>query len=475
MGRTETITIPYVPRNWAKDLHESVKRWIYICIHRRGGKTTAVLNHLQRDALRVPKSQYAFIGPTYKQVKKIAWEIAKEISAGIPGVETNEVDLTIKYPNGSKLFLAGSENINAFRGLPLWGGASDEDPLQNPQLFATVISKCLADHLGYWIFCGTPLGKNHFWRRGENAKKSEDWTYIYRDIDDSLRDEEGETIDNLRIALEDDKRLVQEGEMTQEEFDQEWYCSFEAAIKGAYYAKQLSKMRKEKRIRQVPYDKELLVHTVCDLGVGPAFAAGFYQRVGTELHMIDYWQGQEHEGLPDFIKALQEKPYIYGKHFAPHDIRGTEIGSGDTRWNTAKKLGIKFHIIPSMSVDDGIEKARLVMDREWIDEEKCAQFIDAVSQYRQRWDDNKKMFIEEPYHDWTSHAGDLNRYSAIVEKQMNNDVSPKYEQKAYETTAPYSEPMQEEKPENNKPMRKPESWGPKTRYQQAGYETSEPF
>lgn len=476
MANVTVVDIPYAPRNWAKKLHNTSTRWIWMCLHRRAGKSTGILNHLQRDAIKTPKSQYAFIGPTYRQTKRIAWEIAKEISAPIPGIEKNEVELTIKYPNGSKIFLAGAENIDSLRGISLWGGASDEDPWQNPMLFTTVISKCLADHLGYWIFSGTPLGKNHFYRRGEVAKKNpEEWTYIFQNIDESLKNEEGETIDNLRIALEDDRRLVEQGEMTQEEFEQEWYCSFEAAIRGAYYARELSQMRKDNRIKIVPYDKELPVHTVSDLGVGPAFATGFYQRVGKEMHMIDFWQGQEKDGIPDFVMMLQRKPYAYGSHWAPHDIMGTEIGTGQTRWTAAKNLGIEFKLIPSISVDDGIEKGRLLCSRLWIDEMHCEPFIDLLSQYRQRWDEKRQMFIQEPYHNFTSHAGDVHRYAAVVEGMIKNDGYKPIDQKPFESSAPYSNPKDEEEQEDTRPMRKPNSWGPKSRFQQSEFESSNPF
>jgi len=416
------IIIPYKPRNWAKDFHNSTKRWIVLVLHRRAGKTTAILNHLQRDALRVPKSQYAFIAPTYKQAKRIAWEILKDIARVVPGSETNEGELIMKYPNGSRIFLAGSENIDALRGLALWGGGQDESSQQPPNLFTEVISKALADHLGYWIWSGTPKGKNNFYKTYQvSLKNPEDYTTVFRTIDDSLEVEQGETIDNLRVALEDDKRLVDMGEMTQEEFDQEWYCSFEAAIKGAYYAKQIAEARKNGRIKQVPYDTSIPVFTVTDLGVGKNLAVGFYQKVGKEVHMIDYWQGTEKDGIPEMAKMLQTKPYVYAKHFAPHDIRATEQGTGKTKLETAKSLGITFDVVQNIGVDNGINAGRLMFARLWVDEKNCEYWLDAISQYHQQWDDTRGMYLEKPYHDWTSHPADIHRYASVVEDKMSND------------------------------------------------------
>ncbi len=418
------VEIDYAPRRWAEGLHQRLKRWIVLVLHRRAGKTTAVLNHLQRDATSTPDSQFAYIAPTKVQARLIAWKIAKKISQDIPGVKANEQQMTVTYPNGAVLMLLGSEDVDSLRGLALWGGCQDEASQQPSNLFSEIISKCLADHLGYWIWLGTPKGKNQFYRTFQTAKNNPDtWSCIERTIDDTLREESGETVDNLRIALEDDRRLVAQGEMTEDEFNQEWYNSFEAAVKGAYYSGQLAEARKQGRIKLIPHDSVLRTHTVWDLGVGQNLAIGMYQRIGAQLHMIDYWEGSNKDGIPQAIKALQNKPYIFGTHFVPHDAEGTESGTGETRLATAKKLWpqAKFEVVPKLLVDDGIAKGRAMFARLWIDETNCQLFLDHIAQYRQAWDEKRGMFMEKPYHDFTSHAADVHRYAAISEEKMNNE------------------------------------------------------
>jgi phage terminase large subunit len=307
--------------------------------------------------------------------------------------------------------------------MALWGVGFDEYSQQPSNIFSEIISKALADHLGYAIFFGTPKGKNEFHRIYQAALSNPEWIVVFKTIDDSLRDEEGETINNLRVALEDDRKLVEQGLMTEDEFNQEWYCSFEAAIKGAYYASQLAEARKQGRIKLVPYDPVLKVHTVWDLGVGQNLAIGMYQRVGAETHMIDYWEGSNKDGIPQAIKALQNKPYIYGKHFVPHDAEGTESGTGKTRLATAKELWpqASFEVNPMLRVDDGIAKGRAMFSRLWIDETNCQLFLDYIAQYRQAWDEDRGMFKEKPEHDFTSHAADVHRYAAVIEDQMTNE------------------------------------------------------
>lgn len=415
------IEIPYAPRNWAGKLHNTTKRWNVLVLHRRAGKTTAVINHLIIDALYKKNTHYAYIAPTYKQAERIAWKMVQYYSNPIPGVKYNNAKLLVTYPNGSSLSLYGSENVDSLRGIGLHGCALDENSQQPSNIFSEIISKCLADNLGYCIWLGTPKGRNQFYKTYETSKKSNDYLSVFRTIDDTLVTESGQVVENLKQALEDDLKLVKLGEMTQDEVDQEWYCSFEAAIKGAYYAKEIARMRQEGRYKIVPYDPELPVYDVWDLGTGKKLAIGFYQKVLNETRMIDYWEGAFQDGMVDGIKECKNKPYVYGKHFAPHDIRHKEITSGKTRFDTALKHGWKFEVVPSLSVKEGIDKGKLFFSRLWLDENNCSNWLDAISQYRQEWDDKRGAFRGNPYHDWTSHGADVHRYAALVEDMMVDD------------------------------------------------------
>ena len=442
------IILDYEPRKWARELHEAATRWMMLVLHRRAGKTTGVINHLQRDCLRISDSQFGYIAPTYKQAKRIVWDMAKKAAIGIPDVQTNESELTIRYPNGSKLTLFGADNPDSLRGIALWGVGFDEFPLQPSRIFSEIVSKCLADHLGYAIFFGTPKGKNEFYRMYLNALSNKEWTVIFKTIDDSLKDEKGETIENLRVALEDDRKLVEQGMMTIDEFNQEWYCSFDAGIKGSVYGDEIAKAREEKRIGKVPYESGLPVDTVWDLGMGDSMSIGFFQTFGTQERMIDYYENSG-QGLEHYVKVLQDKKYVYGKHYAPHDIMVRELGTGVSRFETAKGLGITFETriantvkngvtttkvksaLPSISIQEGIDQTKLLWNRIWIDEEKCGVFIETISQYHREFNEKMKEYSLEPVHDWSSHAADMFRYKAIVprikQQTQYNYYAPKAE------------------------------------------------
>ncbi len=422
----KSVEVAYRPRYWALKMHDDKRlltkavRWIVLVIHRRGGKTTAAFNHLQRDAMRYANTRYAYIAPTYRQAKRIVWKMAKQYALAIDGVKFNESELLITYPNGSEILILGAQQADGLRGIGLWGCFLDEYPLMSPLVFTEIITKCLADHLGYCIFGGTPKGKGHFFRVFQVAQKeTKGWLLVYRTIEESLEQEGGETVDNLRTALEDDKALVKQGLMTQEEFEQEWHNSFEAAIRGAVYLTQITGMRKGGRVKKALYDKTLPVYTVWDLGISKsdAMAVGFYQRVGKELRKVDYLETVA-LGLPETIKQVKARGYTYARHFAPHDIKHKELGTGKSRLDTAEKLGIVFEVVPSLSIEDGIDVAREAMTRLWVDPDKCDLWLDFIGQYHYEFDEKKGMFTKRPVHDFTSHGADEWRYAAICEEYM---------------------------------------------------------
>lgn len=412
--KAKTITIPYEPRAWAQKFHDSGKRWSVIVAHRRSGKSTAALNHLQRSALQIPSSRFAYISPTYKQSKNIAWDLLKFYARPIPGVEFNEVELTVRYPNGSRLTLYGADNPDSLRGIGLWGVVFDEYSQQPSNIFTEIIRPALADHSGYAIWIGTPKGKNDFYKLYKQADES--WfTLLLKASESKLIKEE---------ELEDARKV-----MTEDEYAQEFECSFEAAIKGAYYASQLAKARADGRIGNVPYDELIPVHTWWDLGIGDATAILFLQHYGKEWRLIDSYQNSG-EGLSHYAQVIKQKDYYYGNHYAPHDIEVKELGTGKSRLEIAQSLGLNFKIAPKLSIEDGINAARMRFNTLWIDEENNPDFLHCISLYHKEWDDKRGEFKNSPHHDFTSHFADALRYWSVTpdpeEHQAVSHYQPKY-------------------------------------------------
>ena len=435
--------VPYKPRIWAKAMHASLRRWFAVVLHRRAGKTTGVINHHQRyamdDALEAKRLRYlkpdltdaqvkelvsppggrhyGHVMPARNQAKLVVWDKLKFYAAVIPGIKINESELLIKYPTGHKLQLFGADDPDALRG-PAFSGLSFDEYSQQPRnIFSEVLSKALADHLGYAIFLGTIKGKDHLWQTHEVAAASTDWFALWQDIDRSLATEDGITIQLLKIAMEDDLKLVAQGLMTQDEFDQEWFLSTDAAIKGAFYIKEMAKVKTDGRICRVPVDPLLPVDTDWDLGMDDEMAIVFSQSLRSgEVRIVDYYENSG-EGFPHYIQVLRDKGYLYGKHHPPHDIAVREMSSGKSRKEIAKGLGLTFEEpVSAPTLTDGINATRLFLAKCWFDEGRTTRLIEALRHYRKTYNQRLDVFSGTPVHDQFSHGADAFRGLAVRHK-----------------------------------------------------------
>lgn len=200
--------------------------------------------------------------------------------------------------------------------------------------------------------------------------------------------------------------------MSEDMIQQEYYTSFDMGVEGAYYASYLDKAKRDGRISQVPWESSFKVHTAWDIGVRDSTTIIFFQTIGQTVRIIDCYENSK-QGLEHYAEILHGKPYLYGRHIAPHDIRVQEWGSGVTRFEKARQLGIKFRIADDYEIPDGIEAARSLFSKLWIDEKKCKPLIKALENYRQEFDVKRKVYKPRPLHDWSSHFADSFRYLAI--------------------------------------------------------------
>ena len=402
-----TKTIQYRPRKLVKDFHNRTERYAVIVAHRRFGKTVAAINDLIKDALTIPRKnvRVAYIAPYYRQAKAIAWDYLLEYTRDIEGAEANASELRVDFPNGSRIRLFGGDNYDAMRGLYFDSVVLDEPADFPANAWPTVIRPCLSDRKGRATFIGTPKGKNDFWEIYNNAQDNPDWfSCMFRaDQTDILDDEE------LADALET---------MGEERYSQEYLCSFEAAIQGAYYAKEMKIAQEKGRITNVPYDTNIGVWTAWDLGVGDSTAIFFAQYVGKEIHIINYYENSG-VGLDHYAKVLNELDYFYEGHILPHDVAVRELGTGKSRLEVLETLGLHgIEIAPRLGLEDGIQQARAMIGKCWFDQKNCSRGIEALLQYRRQFDEKLKAWKSRPLHDWTSHGADAFRYLAVGKPEV---------------------------------------------------------
>lgn len=404
------ITIPYkfTPRDYQIPLISCIDKGYKraVCIfHRRAGKDKTLINLITKEALK-RVGVYYYLFPTYKQGRKIIWQgidkAGMKFTDHIPEEirkRTNDQEMMIELRNGSIIQIIGTDDIDRIVGTNPVGCVFSEYSLQNPKAW-DLLRPILAENEGWAVFNYTPRGKNHGYELYEMAKDNPKWFAEILTVDDTKA-----------ISLEaiEEERLAG---MDEDLIQQEFYCSFEAAIQGAYYAKQINKANEENRITNVPYVENIPVHTVWDLGVGDSTAIWFIQLVNQEIRVIDYYEAQG-EGLPYYAKVLDERGYKYGGHYAPHDIQVREMGSGLSRLETARSLGINFQVVKNISIDDGINAARVIFNRCWFDKEKTKQGVNCLVNYHKEYDEKRKEYKNIPYHDWSSHGADAFRYLAV--------------------------------------------------------------
>ena len=406
------IVIPYKPREIQKFLHKKcdVNRFNVIVVHRRGGKTVFAINHLIKAALtnKKPYPKYAFISPYRVQGKSTAWDYMKQFSAAIPGTKFNESELRVDFSvNNSRIQIIGAENSSAIRGQYFDGVIVDETQNIAPDMFDTILRPCLSDRKGFAIFIGTPMGRNWFFDLHQRAKETKDWfTCQFKASETKIIPQE--ELDAAKATMSVDA------------YEQEFECSFQAGVSGSYYGSIMEDLEKKDKIRDFEIDLSLEVETWWDLGMNDSTVITFAQRRDNEIRIIDCYENSS-EGLEHYANVLDEKPYTYSKHIAPHDIRVREIGTNKSRWETAKELGIEFEVAPKLSIEDGIEQSRRLLPKCYFHKSNCKMLVEALKSYCKRWDSKNNCFRNRPVHNWASHFCDSFRYGAVVEPIERSD------------------------------------------------------
>ena len=426
------ITIPYKPREQFSPFHERHERWACIVAHRRAGKTVSCINDLIRRAFQDGKEhgRYAYVAPYFSQAKAVAWDYLLRYSDQVR-TTANASELWVELLNGARIRLFGADNPDALRGLYLDGVILDEVADMKPRVWGEIIRPLLSDREGWAVFIGTPKGKNAFWATWQHANRDKDWLALELKASTTGIVKAEELIDAART-------------MTEDQYAQEFECSFEAALLGAYYGKEINQCRSDGRITKVNWLQDTPVHTAWDLGYSDDTAIWWYQVVRGEIHILEHHvsNGKDIEFYADLLKS---KPYQYGYHYLPHDARAKTLASGgkSIQEQLSKALGFgNIRIVPGLSIQDGIQAVRLMFPRVWFDE-STEDGIDALAQYQRDYDEDRKAFRDTPRHDWTSHTADAFRMLAIAWK--SDAPKPKEDAPRYGTDMTVNEILERHK------------------------------
>ena len=398
------VTIPYTPRKQQAYIHQQIDKFRYslLCCHRRFGKTVMIINHLVKEAMtnKNHAPRFAYIAPTYSQAKKIAWDYLKFYTEKIPGTKWNESELRCDFINGARISLLSSENPDSIRGIYLDIAVCDEAAQINQNLIDEVITPALSDRKGKLVLVGTPKGmSNLFYDYYQKAQSNPEWfLYVAKASQTGLVDK-----DELKAAL---------AVMGQQKYNQEFECSFVGNIQGSIYGDILSSMEDKRQLARVPVNPAYPVNTAFDLGYSDKTAVIFFQQIGHQIHIVDYYENSN-EAFPHYAQMLKEKDYVYEHHYGPHDLDTTEFSSGKTRREVAYQMGIRFRVVPKLSVEEGIHAVKMLLPRCIIDVDNCKKLIDALRHYHRKYNDRERIYSAKPVHSWASHACDALRYLAV--------------------------------------------------------------
>jgi len=393
---------------WDAIENEGYRRVLWIS-PRRSGKDFTSFNLGIRQCLRKP-CLILYCLPTYRLARRIIWDgltidgrrflsfIPKQVISNI-----NQTEMKVTFHNGSILQVVGAADFDkSLVGTNPYGVILSEfGIMENGSEIFQFIRPILAANMGWCLLVSTPRGKNHMWHLWKLAQELPDWYVLHQKTSE---------INHISPEIIAEERA----QMSEELYLQEYECSFDRGIEGSIYGKYLDKMRFEGRICHVPWEAGLQVHVAIDIGVKDATSLIFFQVVqgSGAIRIIDCYSNTG-VGLDHYARVIFDKPYAYGKFFAPHDIKVREwAGGAMTRYDKAKELGINFTLLDSIGLDDGIENVWTHFSKFWIDEERCKSLINALENYRREWDEKRQIYTK-PIHNWASHYADCIRYMCM--------------------------------------------------------------
>lgn len=406
-----------IPHNWKPRTYQR-KLWRYLMgggkravavWHRRAGKDEVAL-HWAAISMAMRPGTYWHMLPEAAQARKAIWE-AINPHTGIRRIDEafpkeiwdvrREQDMFLKSTALRATWqVVGSDNFNSLVGSPPVGIVFSEWSLANSSAWA-YMRPILAENGGWAVFIYTPRGKNHGYSTYQMAMSEDGWFGQKLTVDNT------KALPQTMLDNELREYIKEYGiEAGQSFFDQEYHCSFDAAILGAVYGASMSRAEKAGRIKNALYDAELPVHTAWDLGFDDATSIWFFQMARNEVRLIDCYEANGH-GIDHYCAYLASLPYDYGDHFVPHDAANKLMAAGGRSIvQQAFALGVKMRIVHATSQQNSINAARKILEIAWFDAEKCAKGIEALKQYQFEYDDDKKTFRSKPLHDWTSHFSD---------------------------------------------------------------------
>jgi phage terminase large subunit len=419
----QIIDLGYQRRSIFAGFHDRIrgpspKRWACMICHRRAGKTVASLMDLLEAALSEPGGRYCYIAPLRNQAKTVAWDYLTAFARPVQAKPPNQAELYVELINGSRITLFGADNPDALRGPFFNGAVLDEYADIAPALFNQIVRPALSDRHGFAVVMGTLKGRNQLWELYTKVQHDPIWYTALLKASETeaalthLDPEWPSELADMRRQMSDD------------EYAAELECDPFAAIKGAYYGKEMMAAQEEGRIRSNVPRLPGPVHTAWDFGNGLNMAVWAFQvgERGPLVHDFIQLSGCYFE---DYLKEVIKRGYD-GFDYVPHDARVPSFETGRTRIETmmVPQFKRKPVLVADHHVEDGINAVKLMLPRTVFNADTCGAGVEALRQYVQEWSDKTRTFSDTPKKNWAAHAADALRYLAMAWREMKHEVPP---------------------------------------------------
>ena len=440
----EKISVEVPHNKWRPRPHQ-MRFWEYLqaggkrafaCWHRRAGKDEVCLHHTMCAASK-RVANYWHCLPEFAMARKAIWGAVNphsgkrridEIFPHELRANTNETEMFIRFVNGSTWQCVGSDAVTTGSGIgsSTAGIVFSEYALANPSAWA-YYRPMLEENQGWAAFVSTPRGRNHAYSLFQYASQSPEWFAELLTAKDTgaLSDE------TLAETLKECMALYG-ADAGRANYEQEYFCSFTAQILGGYFTGEMAQVRREERIIEIEADPDKPVNRAWDLGVKDDTSIWWWQQHGGQLLILDHYAASG-VGVEHYAEIIESKAKQHGwKHgvdYVPHDAKIKEWGSGKTRVETMKVLGLNPLLVPLATFQDGINAVRRTLPLCVFHPRTEETGIAALEQYRREWDDEKKAFRQSDVHDWTAHPAAAFRYLSLAWRvaERRETVVPKPE------------------------------------------------
>jgi hypothetical protein len=398
--------------------------------HRRAGKDKTVFNIvIAMSQKRV--GLYLYFLPTSTQAKKVIWRgrgkdgmkftdhIPKDLIKSI-----NNTEMLVELKNGSIIQLGGADNYDAFMGTNPLGIVFSEYSIQDPAAY-DYFRPIMAENGGWFLFDYTPRGRNHGYFLYEKNKDNPLWYVSKLSCDETYYiNDAGEKLPVItKEAIQDEIDSGMDADMVEQEF----YVSFDAAIKGAYFGKEMKAAWLDHRVCRVPIQPAYPTYSYWDIGFNDQTAIWIVQFWGKEIRLVGYY-AHSGEGFSHYLEWITQFGKSYNihweEHWGPHDIANHEYMSGQERRVTAKQMGLEFKTMPRpKDKSQAIEAARKILPQCVFDKVRCEDGINALTCYQHKYDEVNKVFLPKPLHNWASNGSDAFQYLALSYKEKVEETN----------------------------------------------------